>query len=62
MQANESILRALECSLRYAHARVMCSECNCTKIMQARYFRVFFSIVNSDWLQLHVKQLSDVPW
>ena len=26
----------------YAHARVMCSECNCTKIMHACYFRVFW--------------------
>ena len=30
-EANESILHAHECTLRYAHARVMCSECNCTK-------------------------------
>ena len=26
----------------YAHARVRCAECNCTKIMHARYFRVFW--------------------
>ena len=25
----------------YAHARIRCSECNCTKTMHVRYFRVF---------------------
>ena len=41
-EANESILRVRECTLRYAHADVMCSECNCTKIIHARYFHVFW--------------------
>ena len=41
-EANESILCARKCTLRYAHVRVMCLECNCTKIMQACYFRVFW--------------------
>ena len=41
-EANESILRGREFTLRFAHARVMCSECNCTKIMHARYFRVLW--------------------
>ena len=41
-EANESILRSRKCSLRYAHARVMCSECSCTKIMHARFFRLIW--------------------
>ena len=31
-----------KCTLRYAHTRVRCSECNCTKIMHALYFRIFW--------------------
>ena len=33
---------AHDCTLRYAHARVMCSERNCTKTMHVCYFRVFW--------------------
>ena len=28
--------------MNYSSVRVRCSECNCTKIMHARYFRVFW--------------------
>ena len=38
---NESILGKRECSIRYADARVRCSECNCTNITHACYFHVF---------------------
>ena len=47
---NQSYVR-VNAPYAYAHARVMCSECNCTKIMHARYFSRILSIVNSDWLQ-----------
>ena len=29
-----------ECTLRYVHMCVRCSECNCTKLMHVPYFRV----------------------
>ena len=42
-----------ECTLRFAHACVMCSEYNGTKIMHACRLLLsrILSIVNSDWLQ-----------
>ena len=57
-KSNESTLRTRECTLRYAHVHVRCLECNCTKIMHAR-FPVFLSIVNTDWLQ-HARSIHGV--
>ena len=39
--ALETTLPARDCILRYANARIRCSEYNCTKIMHARYFGIF---------------------
>ena len=48
-KVNESILRAREYTLRYAHASVRCSKCNyCTKMMHTRYFRVIWV----SWIQI----------
>ena len=41
-KVNEPILCAHQCTLHYAHAHVRCSECNCTIIMHAPYFRIFW--------------------
>ena len=35
-KVNESILCECVCTLRYAHSRVRCSECNCTKMIEYR--------------------------
>ena len=44
---NKSTLRSRKSTLRDAHSRsrkhcATCLECNCTKIMHARYFRIFW--------------------
>ena len=48
-EANESILSTRECTLRYAHAGVMCTECN--RINARALLSRILNIVNSDWLQ-----------
>ena len=54
-EPNESILRAHECTLRSAHARVMRSERNIMHTLLAHILSIF----NPDWLQ-HARSVRGV--
>ena len=47
-KVNKSNLRTCDCTTRYSRMRVTWSECNCTKIMYACYFRIFWVF----WIQI----------
>ena len=46
--------QSYECTLHYAQVCLMCSECNCIKIMQADFFCVFWVLSNQIGYSMHV--------
>ena len=56
-QTNQSYM-LVNAPYAYAHTRVKCSECNCTKIMHVHYFRAFWvSSIQIDCSSMRVRSV-----